>query len=1058
MDSDQANPFMSLTRRSFTTGWHIDDHDLHPADAESLAQNSLHLTVELARNPLSLGDGDMSFPVLSIRQQSTQYGMTHIGVEHPESCLLFDDSKGLNMNLNKRGAKRGADISLNREKPGLNHQSVVARLDNFGRSFGSNLRFLYGHIAKIEVDASIPELWNSLHHDIGYWSRLAVLIFGESGFRQLPYSSGYGIKHQNPALIRRKHRWSYYDVDNVLKVRRSKVPSWRASWSYPWPGEVPECQCSLAALANIKHDADSYRLLVQDNAGPDPWSYRDPMREMHKPWVNSTSSRSRDAIRQSAKPASLYTPKHPESYPIHLFSNSIWIEYTDHRYASSELDARLLFEQEVAEQLGFKSYTETQQCLKWVMLAAAAGRMEAMSIVRQLASTYHLAPNDTGKVQEEWDLSWTAEEVDDALRNLRQFCPDLGQLQRAIDRASLWLPSKHGFGSLSYSLHVQPYFDLSDPKSLLEPREEPFIMALYKSDSSFTYGSLLHMISYFGFEDAVQVLVDAGLDVNQTSSLDVHLTPLLCALRRGHHSIARLLITHGANCRPPKSWAKRAMFPPSPLHYLVYIEDDKAALELAALITARDGEVNNMCNTSCLPWSTFWPFHGFESVTPLRWAIMHGKAALAKELVRLGAKFGMNPFWPSLGKPGSARKFRPLLETPCTNIDILNLFFRTLEKDEFVLTSEFSQTPLGLLVSEDDTEKRRRRLGFGDPKVILAALDHLLTVQPGFEDIVLWSVIRHGHSQMLEHLVVSKGWDIERRWRGLTCLHTALLYGRVDIVKYLLSRGAHADSLTERRGLTCLHLLALVPRDPLVDADLMMHLSPRIISINAAERCSSLTALQLAIRNQKLHLVPPFLRLGADPCLQMQDQLELLSEGRSGCLQNSPSRPRNIVNDITVLGEVLLQYNQDEFYPLEFVEGLLETILTHSTKMPSADRARLLNIDSARTTTIIHMMAIIPLSEPLQLFELSLSCFPGISIDLGDLYGDSFMHYACLSCRPNNVKALIKLGAIVSKGNSFGITPEQAMVFSSVLLGPYILGFQRTGTGYSDDETTEIKH
>jgi ankyrin repeat protein len=779
---------------------------------------------------------------------------------------------------------------------------------------------------------------------------------------------------------------------------------------------------------------------------------------MHQPWVNSTSSESRHAGRRFTKPIPPFIPKQPESYITHLSSASIWIKDTNNRYASFEWYARLQFEQEVAEHLGFGSYTETQQCLKWVMLAAAGGRIEAISIAQQLYSAYHLEPDNHGYAQEEWDLSWTAEELDEALRNLRQICPDLGRLQRAIDCASLWLPSEGGFGSLSYSLHVQPYFDLSDPKSLLELRGELSIKAIYQSDQSSIYGSLLHMASCFGFEDAVKVLLDAGLDANQTNSLDDYQTPLLCALRRGHHRIARLLILNGANCRPPKSWAKRGRFLLSPLHYLVYIADDEAAVELAALITARDGELNKMCCTVSLPRSTLWPLLGSKSVTPLRWAIMNEKAALAKELVRLGAKFGMSPFWPSVGNPGSARKFCLLLETPCTNIDILDLFFKTLEEEMFMPASEFSQTPLGLLVSEDDTEKRRRRLGFGNPKVILAALEHLLTAQPGFEDIVLWSVVRHGHYQLLEHLVLSKGWDVERRWRGMTSLHTAVLYGRVDIVKYLLSHGAHADSLTERRGLTCLHLLALVPRDPLVDEDLMMHLCTHRISIDATERCSGLTALQLAIRNQKLHLVPALLRLGTDPCITMQDQLELLSEGRSGCLRESQLRTRHIVDDITILGEVLLQHNQDEFYPLEFVEGLLETMLTHGTQMPPSERARLLYIDSARTTTILHIMALIPLSDPFRLFQMSIDCFPDISIALGDLYGDSVMHYACMARRSNNVKALIKLGATVSKRNSFGITPEQAMVFSSILFGPFILGFQRTATGYSDNETKEINH
>jgi hypothetical protein len=58
---NQAKSLVSLTQRSFTTGWHVGRHDLHPADAADLIQNSLHLALKLVRDPLyflsTMGDG-----------------------------------------------------------------------------------------------------------------------------------------------------------------------------------------------------------------------------------------------------------------------------------------------------------------------------------------------------------------------------------------------------------------------------------------------------------------------------------------------------------------------------------------------------------------------------------------------------------------------------------------------------------------------------------------------------------------------------------------------------------------------------------------------------------------------------------------------------------------------------------------------------------------------------------------------------------------------------------------------------------------------------------------
>lgn len=72
---------------------------------------------------------------------------------------------------------------------------------------------------------------------------------------------------------------------------------------------------------------------------------------------------------------------------------------------------------------------------------------------------------------------------------------------------------------------------------------------------------------------------------------------------------------------------------------------------------------------------------------------------------------------------------------------------------------------------------------------------------------------------------------------------------------------------------------------------------------------------------------------------------------------------------------------------------------------------------------ILHLMAMLPWSDPQPLFELILSRLPGAQIDVGDVYGDATFHYARMARRPRNVTALLGLGASSSRVNSLSLTP-----------------------------------
>jgi hypothetical protein len=60
-------------------------------------------------------------------------------------------------------------------------------------------------------------------------------------------------------------------------------------------------------------------------------------------------------------------------------------------------------------------------------------------------------------------------------------------------------------------------------------------------------------------------------------------------------------------------------------------------------------------------------------------------------------------------------------------------------------------------VSEDDGHERRLRLGFKDTDKILDALRLLLDLQPGYEDNLLWSAVRHDHMDIVKYLLDNLG-------------------------------------------------------------------------------------------------------------------------------------------------------------------------------------------------------------------------------------------------------------------------------------------------------------
>lgn len=256
-------------------------------------------------------------------------------------------------------------------------------------------------------------------------------------------------------------------------------------------------------------------------------------------------------------------------------------------------------------------------------------------------------------------------------------------------------------------------------------------------------------------------------------------------------------------------------------------------------------------------------------------------------------------------------------------------------------------------MSEDDGPERRLRLGFASFEDIREALDMLLDIQPGYEEVLFWSAVRHDHIEIVRYLI-GLGWNIETRWKGLTMLHTAILYGRTELVKYLMDEGADSLAKTQERSLTTLHLLMLERRPPETDVEIFDLIASRV-EVDARENVNQLTAFHLAVRNQKPDMVQRLLLCGASPYVPLTEKIDLISQGRNGYLADVPGRPRIFTDAFTILGEVLVQQIQDEFYPQGYVADLLVVFLGW---LPLPITERSLVIDAGNGMTLLHLLAL----------------------------------------------------------------------------------------------------
>ena len=630
-------------------------------------------------------------------------------------------------------------------------------------------------------------------------------------------------------------------------------------------------------------------------------------------------------------------------------------------------------------------------------------------------------------------------------------------LHHKLDNPKLWL-SNHGF--------VVPFQSSNQILNLLRVTtdgsqevivdDELYLLSrtrFYGTGYDYVLGSVLHFAALWRLPESVKVLISRGYNVNAENSHAILTTPLLCAAAAQASGVIDVLIGAGASPNPPVKIGRIDCQTPGVFHHLVEWEDEREAIRIARRLVDEGGDINLKCSPTNL--KGLGPAeNGHSSITPLQYAVKHEKPALVETFIDIGARFGTKPIW----NQGNDRV--SLLETPSTNLRILELYFHQLQRHKCVLPPDFSESPLGLLLDEDDGPQRRVRKGFSDPRRIIEALDLLLILQPGVEIEVFSAIVRHDHIILAEHVLKTRKWSTEMRWKGMTTIHLAVLHGRSDICSLLLRQGADPKEVTERRRLTCLHLLALMPRHPQVDDAILQILPGETIDADAREAVDGLTAFQIAIRNGKAHLIDPLMLAGADILLPLYDRLGTLAEGRYGCLKDVITRPQTLVKDVHILAEVLWQFHQDSAYSLEFVVLLLQKCLA------AFPDDRVLYVDSRRTISILHIVATMFGKAFDSIFPIVRNRFGARYINVQDANGDTPLHYAAAARKLGNIRSLIENGASTCARNHLQLMPHELMAWSVLYLSGRHFKFSKANrepwfpNGYylSWDKEQEYKH
>ena len=279
----------------------------------------------------------------------------------------------------------------------------------------------------------------------------------------------------------------------------------------------------------------------------------------------------------------------------------------------------------------------------------------------------------------------------------------------------------------------------------------------------------IHMAARQGSVESVQALLDAGADVNQRSAAD-HLTPIVIATLNGHFDLAKTMLERGADPNLAEDngvtplyaaincvWAPKALYPQP----RAYEQQKSTYLDLMAALLDKGANPNARLKKKV--WYSGYDFDlsGVDEIgaTPFWRAAYASDVEAMKLLVARGADPGI-PSMKGAGRPRTGDAQRDVEDV-----------------------SKAPAIPLG---------------GPGVPPVVAAA-------GSGYGEGFAANSHRYAPSGMLaavKYLIEELHADVNARdHEGNTALHNAAARGDVEMIKYLISKGADVKAVN-REGKT----------------------------------------------------------------------------------------------------------------------------------------------------------------------------------------------------------------------------------------------------------------
>jgi ankyrin repeat protein len=273
-----------------------------------------------------------------------------------------------------------------------------------------------------------------------------------------------------------------------------------------------------------------------------------------------------------------------------------------------------------------------------------------------------------------------------------------------------------------------------------------------------------------GHLEAVKTLIDAGADINQASTGD-NTSPLLMAIINGHYDLAKYMVEHGADVKHASNngvtslygvlnvqWAPKALYPQP----RAYTQQKTTHVELMQLLIDKGADVNARLKMKV--WYSGYNFDlaGVDEIgaTPFWRAAYASDVEAMKLLVAHGADHGIPTSRPA-GRPRTGDGGRETVQ------DISGL--------PPVPVGGPAVTPL----------QAASGVGYAEG---FAANSHRYA--PG------------GMLPAVKYLIEELGADVNTRdHEGNTALHHAAARGDVEMILYLVSKGADVKAVN-REGQT----------------------------------------------------------------------------------------------------------------------------------------------------------------------------------------------------------------------------------------------------------------